>query len=120
MNLEETEAEERLSSILRPSASVLIEKSKDKQANYKYGKIEKYLSMSNKRSFDTAMRKLNELSYDGCKIGGVCTDAEWGLIQLWIIKDEFMPYFSIDFNTTDKEVYYQYLTALYIANKNLK
>lgn len=120
MNLEETEAEERLSSILRPSASVLIEKSKDEQANYKHEKIEKYLSMSNERSFDTAMRKLNELSYDGCKIEDTCTHAEWGLIQLWEIKEEFTPYFSIDFNTTDKKIYYQYLTALYFANKNLK
>ena len=120
MNLEETEAEEHLSSILRPSASVLIEKSKDEQANYKYGKIETYLSMSNERSFDTAMRKLNELSYDDCKIGCVCTNAEWGLIQLWEIKEEFTPYFSIDFNITDKKIYYQYLTALYFANKNLK
>ncbi len=119
MDLEETQAHERLSRILNPSVLTFIEKSNDKQAHYKHEKIKEYLSRSKECSFERAKKKLMELSYDGCKEVGICTNAEWGVIQLLMMRDEFIPYFPIDFNATDKEIYYQYLTALYYANKSL-
>lgn len=119
MNLEYSNAEERLRKLLHPSSAILSHNSAEKDAHYKYGKIPLYLSDSNLRSVESAKEKLERLSYDGCSDIGVCTNAEWGVIQLLILQKDFTPYFPIDFDATDKELYFQFCTALYYANKSV-
>lgn len=118
MTLEDDKSDERLQQLLHPDSSILSDKSKEEQAHYKYGKIVMYLSDSDERSVENAKWKLEQLSYDGCRSMGVCTNAEWGVIQLLIVQKDFLPYFSIDFDATDKELYFQFCTALYYANKS--
>ena len=118
MTLEDDESDERLQQLLHPNSSILSDKSEEEQAHYKYGKIRMYLSHSNKRSVESAKEKLEQLSYDGCHGMGVCTNAEWGVIQLLSVQKDFLPYFPIDFDATDKELYFQFCTALYYANKS--
>lgn len=118
MNLEDGDTDERLRELLHPNSSILSDKSPVEQPHYKYGKIAMYLSDSNVRSVESAREKLERLSYDGCRAMGVCTNAEWGVIQLLILQKEFTPYFPIDFDATDKELYFQFCTALYYANKS--
>lgn len=117
MTLEDDKSDERLQQLLHPNSSVLSDKSSKEQAHYKFGKIRMYLSKSNKRSIESAKEKLERLSYDECCGVGMCTDAEWAVIQLIILQKEFVPFFSIDFDATDKELYFQFCTALYYANK---
>ena len=119
MNLEETNANNILQEILNPSYSILSDKSDVYQADYKYSKVSMYLSCSNGSSYETAIQKLTDYSYRGCCESGVCTDAEWGIIQLLLLKDELTPYFPINCNVTDKELYIQYCTALYYANEEI-
>ncbi len=119
MNLVETKARDKLYRIIHPRI-VLSSKSKLKDAHYRYAKIEMYLAISNERSVDSASSKLKQFTYDGCKETGVCTNAEWGVIQLLTIKNELDPYFPIDLNVADRILYIQYCTALYYANCELK
>lgn len=118
MTLEEDKSDERLQQLLYPDSSILSDKSEEEQVHYKYEKIVMYLSDSDKRSVANAKRKLEQLSYDGCRGVGVCTNAEWGVIQLLIVQKDFLPYFPIDFDATDKELYFQFCTAVYYANKS--
>lgn len=119
MSLEETDAHEQLRRVLYPNSSILSDKSTTDQAHYRHEKITLYLSHSILRSVESAREKLETLSYDGCRGVGICTSAEWGVIQLLTLQDEFTPYFSIDFDATDKELFIQYCTALYYANKSM-
>lgn len=119
MDLEETQAHEKLSGLLYPNCSALCDKSSIEQVHYRYEKVAMYLSNSKERSIETAIEKLKKYSYDGCRNVGVCTNAEWGAIQLFTLQDELNPYFQIDFNATDKELFLQFCTALYYANKSL-
>ncbi len=118
MTLEDDKSDKRLQQLLHPDSSILSDKSEEEQAHYKYEKIVMYLSDSDKRSVANAKRKLEQLSYDGCRGVGVCTNAEWGVIQLLIVQKDFLPYFPIDFDATDKELYFQFCTAVYYANKS--
>lgn len=117
MTLEDDKSDERLQQLLHPDSSILSNKSEEEQAHYKYEKIVMYLSDSDEHSVANAKRKLEQLSYDGCRGVGVCTNAEWGVIQLLIVQKDFLPYFPIDFDATDKELYFQFCTAVYYANK---
>jgi len=117
MDLEESQADERLSNILYPDSSVLVETSNDSQAYYKYSKIS-YLADSKEYSVKTAQEKLKHYGYEGCRGIGVCTNAEWAIIQLLDLQEELNLYFQLDFNTNDKCLYIQYCTALYFANLN--
>lgn len=119
MNLEETKANEMLSIILYPNTTALCNKSHIEQVDYKCEKIFRYLSHSNERSVETAKEKLEKFSYDGCRCGKVCTNAEWGVIQLLMLQNELVPYFPIDLNATDKELFFQFCTALYCLNQSL-
>ncbi len=119
MDLEETQAHEKLSGLLYPNCSALCDKSSIEQVHYRYEKVAMYLSNSKERSIETAIEKLKKYSYDGCRNVGVCTNAEWGAIQFFTLQDELNPYFQIDFNATDKELFLQFCTALYYANKSL-
>lgn len=114
MDLEETHAHDKLSALLYPSYSTIFE-----NADYQYEKIIDYLAISEERSIESALEKLKKYSYDGCRNVGVCTDEEWGAIQLFTLQDELNPYFEIDFDATDKELFLQFCTALYFANKSL-
>lgn len=117
MSLEDGRAHKKLRDILCPDFSVLVDESSEENADYKYGKIVEYLSTSSLRSIESAKEKLDKLSYDGCSCEGACTDAEWGVIQLLILEKELTPFFSIDFNSTDRELYFQFCTAVYYADK---
>ena len=105
--------------LLYPNCSALCDKSSIEQVHYRYEKVAMYLSNSKERSIETAIEKLKKYSYDGCRNVGVCTNAEWGAIQLFTLQDELNPYFQIDFNATDKELFLQFCTALYHASKSL-
>ncbi len=120
MDLEETNANDNLQELLNPSYSILSDKSDVYQAKYKHSKVSMFLSCSNGSSYETAIQKLMDYSYEGCSVSGVCTDAEWGAIQLFLLKDELTPYFPINCNVSDKELYIQYCTALYYANEEKK
>lgn len=119
MSLEDTDAHGQLRRVLYPDSSILSDKSTADQAHYRHEKITSYLSHSILRSVESAREKLEKLSYDGCRGVGICTSAEWGVIQLLTLQDEFTPYFSINFDATDKELFIQYCTALYYANKSM-
>lgn len=118
MSLENTDAHGQLLGLLYPDSSILGDKSTADQAHYRHEKITSYLSNSIMRSIESAREKLEMFSYDGCRGIGICTHAEWGVIQLLTLQDEFIPYFSIDFDASDKELFIQYCTALYYANKS--
>jgi hypothetical protein len=118
MSLENTDAHGQLLGLLYPDSSILSDKSTADQAHYRHEKITSYLSNSIMRSIESAREKLEMFSYDGCRGIGICTHAEWGVIQLLTLQNEFIPYFSIDFDASDKELFIQYCTALYYANKS--
>lgn len=117
MSLEDGKAHKKLRDILCPDFSVLANESSEENADYKYGKIVAYLPTSGLRSIESAKEKLDKLSYDGCRCGGACTDAEWGIIQLLLLQKELSPFFPIDFDATDRELYFQFCTAVYYADK---
>lgn len=119
MSLEKTKANKKLHDILYPNSLILSNKSTIENAHYRYEKISMYLSNSKDRSIENATEKLKKFSYNGCRNSNICTNSEWGVIQLITLQDEFLPYFPIDFNGTDKELFFQFCTALYYANRLL-
>ncbi|UYX11650.1 hypothetical protein ACSW88_06965 [Clostridium perfringens] len=119
MSLEKTKANKKLHDILYPNSLILSNKSTVENAYYRYEKVFIYLSNSNHRSIESATEKLKKFSYNGCRNSKICTNSEWGVIQLITLQDEFLPYFPIDFNGTDKELFFQFCTALYYANRFL-
>lgn len=117
MTLYEDRMNERLHNLLYPDNTFLLHTSSNDQLDYAHQKIIAYLAHSNERSVEKAKDKLEQLTYDGCKECCSCTNEEWGVIQLICIQFELIPFFSINFDVTDKELCLQYCTALYFANK---
>ncbi|BBF43925.1 hypothetical protein lbkm_2613 [Lachnospiraceae bacterium KM106-2] len=93
-----------------------IDSNNSNSINYMCSKISSYLSRSNKSSSSEAISKLKEYTYEGCKAVGKCTNSEWGVIQLFMLKDQINKYFPLDFNLSDKVLYAQYCAALYCIN----
>jgi|GEM_PF-4242346 len=58
--------------------------------------------------------------YDYFASSSNITNTDWGIIQLMKINDKIMRYFEIDFNRKPKDLYYQYLVAIYLIDKKEK
>lgn len=109
--------EAKLKRILFPSPSEDVLPNQKGPVNLAYfsDKIE-YLSNSEEKSIDSAIKKLNKYTYDGCKTSEICTDGEWALILLFYYINEIQSYFPINLDALDYEIYAQYCAALYHAN----
>lgn len=118
MDLYESGAYEKLSSILCPNPFILIRNSKDNDAKYKHEKIWAYLKESDGRHIESAKKNLDKYTYDVCVSMEAIKNTEFGVICLLSIKEELDPYFPINLDATDKELFLQYCTAVYFANKS--
>ena len=116
MDLEESDAESELKNLLYPSNSVLVDNSNKEQAYYRYSKIE-YIEGSDEYTLLFVLKNLQKYSEADWRDGNLCTNLEFGMMQLWSLKEEIVKYFPIDFTYSDKNIYIQYLVALYYANK---
>jgi len=118
MDLEEGNAKVELESILYPSNSVLVDNSNEEQAYYRYSKIS-YIEGSDEYTLPIVLKNLEIFSQADWRDGNICSDLEFGMMQLWSVKEEIVKYFPIDFTYSDKNIYIQYLVALYYANVKL-
>lgn len=107
---------DKLNGAILPDPTKLESESQFEKAHYMHEKISMYLFRSEGKSVNEAKRKLEEYTYDGCKQVGICSDTEWGVIQLLLLKDEIQKYFPLDLDVSDKLLFAQYCAALHIVN----
>lgn len=114
MSLEENDADSKLLALMYPSDRVFYEGSNDSQRIYKLSKI-KHIEESDNYTMPSVLRKLQDFTLNDWNNPTKCSNVEFGLMQLWSIRDEVTEYFPIDFEHPDRVIFIQYITALYYA-----